>query len=446
MRRQPPTHRALPTRTPCSRRRTSRGPTTGSAALQYDPWASNIANGWAVQLAASGALQHNPNLVDQINSQVTPDWTRIGENVGFGPSIPALENTFMNSPPHKANILGQFNRVGIGAARDGNGTLWVVVDFVQGPAIGSFDPPGTFHPASWLLRSTPAAGSPDADFNYGVPGYQFVSGDWNADGKQSPGVYFNGTWYLRNSASSGSPDVSFAFGAPGYMPVVGDWNGDGKDTIGVYYQGWWYLRNSNTPGPPDIVVYFGNGFYYPVVGDWNGNGKDSVGVYVNGMWYLRNTNTSGAPDIAVNFGAPGYTPFAGAWTRWQLGRDRRVRERHVVPAQHDDARFAQQGRQLRRRRATRRSSVSGARRAPRASASSFLAEQLHEPRQRLPEVGEHREAGVAHGGVVEHGVRRPRRRPRRVELAVVIGVTRSGSAPAAASTSRGRTRTSDTAP
>jgi len=285
----------------------------GLPPLQYDPWASNVANNWANWLAGTQVLQHNPNLVSQIETQAAPDWTRIGENVGFGPSVASLENAFMNSPPHRSNILGQYNRVGIGATRDTNGTLWVVVDFIQASPIANFDPPGTVHLASWNLRNSPTEGAPTTTFNYGVKGYQFVSGDWNGDGKESEGAYLNGTWYLRNSQTSGAADISFSFGAPGYFPVVGDWNGDGKDTIGVYYNGTWYLRNSNTPGPPDIVVNYGSGFYWPVVGDWNGDGKDTIGVFINGMWYLRNTNTPGPPDISVNFGTGGYVPVTGAW-------------------------------------------------------------------------------------------------------------------------------------
>ncbi len=75
----------------------------------------------------------NPNLVDQVNNQVTSQWSRIGENVGFGPNVAALEQAFMNSAPHRANILGDYNRVGVGATRDSKGTLWVVVDFLKGP-------------------------------------------------------------------------------------------------------------------------------------------------------------------------------------------------------------------------------------------------------------------------------------------------------------------------
>ncbi|MEY2456347.1 MAG: hypothetical protein QOK06_1441, partial [Acidimicrobiaceae bacterium] len=113
----------------------------GLGALQYDAAASDVARAWAVQMSAAGTLSHNGNLASQIGSLVTNDWTRIGENVGYGQSTTNLENAFMNSPGHRANILGDFNRVGIGSVRDASGTLWVVVDFVKGPALDT--PPPT---------------------------------------------------------------------------------------------------------------------------------------------------------------------------------------------------------------------------------------------------------------------------------------------------------------
>jgi uncharacterized protein YkwD len=292
----------------------------GLPALQYDAALSNVSNAWADHLAAVRTLSHNPNLVDQVNNEVTTQWTRLGENVGFGPDVAQLEQAFMNSSAHRANILGDYNRVGVGAARDGNGTLWVVVNFLKGPSIANSGPPApapvnTVHPVSWFLRNSSSAGPADAAFSYGISGYKFVSGDWNGDGRATPGVFSNGSWYLRNSTTSGSPDVSFAYGAPGYVPVIGDWDGNGTDTIGVYYDGWFYLRNSNTPGRPDIVVHYGAPGYTPVVGDWNGDGIDTLGVYVNGWWYLRNAASGGTPSKIINYGAAGYDPVVGRWAK-----------------------------------------------------------------------------------------------------------------------------------
>lgn len=123
----------------------------GLAPLAADVLSGEVAQAWARQLAAQRTLAHNPALVAQIGSQVTPDWRRIGENVGYAPTVTAVQNAFMASPAHVANVLGDFNRVGIGAARDAYGTLWVVLDFVNGP------PVQTVSPATFL----PFASAPD---------------------------------------------------------------------------------------------------------------------------------------------------------------------------------------------------------------------------------------------------------------------------------------------
>lgn len=116
----------------------------GLAPLAADVLAGEIAQGWARQLAAQRTLAHNPALVAQI-SQVTPEWRRIGENVGYAPDVATVQNAFLGSPGHLANILGDYNRVGIGAARDPYGTLWVVLDFVNGPPVQTV-PPAAFLP------------------------------------------------------------------------------------------------------------------------------------------------------------------------------------------------------------------------------------------------------------------------------------------------------------
>jgi hypothetical protein len=93
-------------------------------------------------MASGRTLSHNPSLVDQINAQVTTQWTRIGENVGYGTNSASLQNAFMNSTAHRNNILGDYNRVGIGAAYDSGGTLWVTLDFVKGPDLAPAPPAG----------------------------------------------------------------------------------------------------------------------------------------------------------------------------------------------------------------------------------------------------------------------------------------------------------------
>lgn len=121
----------------------------GLGPLAYDGAASNVARTWARELARSGSLRHNPNLVAQVDSQVTNQWTRVGENAGYAQSIPAVQNVYMASAPHAANILGDYNRVGVGTARDGAGRVWTTLVFIKGPALAPPAPtvdPAVFRP------------------------------------------------------------------------------------------------------------------------------------------------------------------------------------------------------------------------------------------------------------------------------------------------------------
>jgi hypothetical protein len=113
----------------------------GLAPLAYDPAAVGVARAWAQELARSGNLRHNPNLVRDVEANVTRDWTRVGENVGYAGGVDQVHNAYMNSTGHRNNILGQYNRVGVGAARDGNGRLWTTVVFLQGPGLATPPPP-----------------------------------------------------------------------------------------------------------------------------------------------------------------------------------------------------------------------------------------------------------------------------------------------------------------
>ena len=58
-------------------------------------------------------------------------WSTWGENVGVtGGSVADLQEAFMNSSPHRANIMNErFRRVALGTYRDDDGLLWVTVFF-----------------------------------------------------------------------------------------------------------------------------------------------------------------------------------------------------------------------------------------------------------------------------------------------------------------------------
>jgi lysyl endopeptidase len=78
--------------------------------------------------------------------------------------------------------------------------------------------------------------------------------DTDTTGVFRPG---NGVIFLKNTNATGFADVALNYGLPGDQPVTGDWNGDGIDTIGVYRNGQFLLRNSNTIGFADIVFGLG---------------------------------------------------------------------------------------------------------------------------------------------------------------------------------------------
>jgi hypothetical protein len=59
------------------------------------------------------------------------DWELLGENVGRGPRVEAIHQAFMESESHRANVLGDFDRLGVGIARADDGTLFATVVFMR---------------------------------------------------------------------------------------------------------------------------------------------------------------------------------------------------------------------------------------------------------------------------------------------------------------------------
>ena len=123
----------------------------GLSPLTRDPMLDQIALEWTDHQLPQGHISHRTDLADQVESRVTLQWRRIGENVGWGPSAEWLHDGFWNSAPHRANMLGDYNRVGIGARLEADGDVWVTVNFLKGPEL-----PAVVAPA-------PSGPSPDVD-------------------------------------------------------------------------------------------------------------------------------------------------------------------------------------------------------------------------------------------------------------------------------------------
>jgi Uncharacterized protein with SCP/PR1 domains len=95
--------------------------------LQLNRELSVIARHHSMAMARKGELFHTAD-VDVYLDGI--DWQTWGENVGFTPQdVPDMQQAFMDSPPHRSNILNPaFHQVAIGSVRV-DGTLWVTVFF-----------------------------------------------------------------------------------------------------------------------------------------------------------------------------------------------------------------------------------------------------------------------------------------------------------------------------
>jgi uncharacterized protein YkwD len=77
-------------------------------------------------MAKRGYIYHSRSLASRLRGV---RWSIAGENVGAGGDVDSLFQAFMDSAPHRRNILrGSFKHVGIGMVRRGD-YLWVTVVF-----------------------------------------------------------------------------------------------------------------------------------------------------------------------------------------------------------------------------------------------------------------------------------------------------------------------------
>ncbi len=100
----------------------------GLGSLKSSGSLSSYARGHSGDMADAGAIFHSTS--GQLSSAAGSGWTKVGENVGKGPSVDSLHNAFMNSAGHKANILGAYDTAGVGVALK-DGYIYVTVVFVN---------------------------------------------------------------------------------------------------------------------------------------------------------------------------------------------------------------------------------------------------------------------------------------------------------------------------
>ncbi|MDX6284707.1 MAG: hypothetical protein QOG53_192 [Frankiales bacterium] len=114
----------------------------GLKALKLSSSLSSVARSWSAKMASgacpgSDAICHNPNLTSQVHG-----WQKIGENVGVGPDVSSIQNAFMNSSHHRANILDpSYTMVGIGTVTGSDGRLYITQDFEKPMGGTTVSPP-----------------------------------------------------------------------------------------------------------------------------------------------------------------------------------------------------------------------------------------------------------------------------------------------------------------
>jgi hypothetical protein len=130
----------------------------GLPGLIHNPAMDSVALQWANQMGAANSMTHNPNYSTQIPS----GWSRAGENVAMGQPTPSeMHTAWMNSPPHRANILGDFTDIGI-AFVTVNGTTWGVEDFGKYAGHAGAPAPVPAPVAAAPVAAAPAAPTPAA--------------------------------------------------------------------------------------------------------------------------------------------------------------------------------------------------------------------------------------------------------------------------------------------
>lgn len=91
----------------------------GLSRLHRDKQLGYVARNHAREMARSRAVWHDQNASSEITR-----WRRLGQNTGRGRSCESLTRSFMESSPHRAQILGTYRFMGIGTVWSG-GRLYV---------------------------------------------------------------------------------------------------------------------------------------------------------------------------------------------------------------------------------------------------------------------------------------------------------------------------------
>jgi hypothetical protein len=113
----------------------------GLSALEVDGGLRAHARNHTAAMIANGDIFHSSSA--ELSAAAGSGWSRVGENVGKGQAPTSLHTAFMNSAAHAANVLGDYNYVGVGTDTAPDGALYVTVVFMKK---GETAPPTTAPP------------------------------------------------------------------------------------------------------------------------------------------------------------------------------------------------------------------------------------------------------------------------------------------------------------
>ncbi len=120
----------------------------GLAPLSVDGSLRTHARNHTQDMIDAGEIYHSTSA--ELGAAGGTGWSQIGENVGRGNTPSSLHSAFMDSPGHRANILGDYNYVGIGTGAS-DGRLYVTVVFMKK---GSTSTTTTTQPVTTITTSS----------------------------------------------------------------------------------------------------------------------------------------------------------------------------------------------------------------------------------------------------------------------------------------------------
>ncbi len=118
----------------------------GLGPLQMDGGLQAHARRHTADMIAAGEIFHSSS--GELQAAAGSGWEKLGENVGRGGTVSSLHQAFLDSPAHRANILGDYNYAGIGTDTS-EGVLYVTVVFMKkgstepAPTTTTTEPPTT---------------------------------------------------------------------------------------------------------------------------------------------------------------------------------------------------------------------------------------------------------------------------------------------------------------